>query len=64
MCRSFEVISGKVNKGNVEFLKGVCKSALDAGEGVTILKIPVELMEIDTRYQTETRTGRDLRYLT
>ena len=64
MCRSFEVISGKVNKGNVEFMKDVCKSALDAGEGVTILKLPVELIEIDTRYQTETRTGRDLRYLT
>jgi hypothetical protein len=64
MCRSFEVISGKVNKGNVEYLKGICKAAVDAGKGVTILDIPVELMEIDTRYQTENRTRRDLRYLT
>ena len=64
MCRSFEVISGKVNKGNVEYLKGICKAAVDAGKDVTILDIPVELMEIDTRYQTENRTRRDLRYLT
>ena len=41
MCRSFEVISGKVNKGNVEYLKGICKAAVDAGKDVTILDIPV-----------------------
>jgi len=64
MCISFEKISGKKNEGNVRELKGYLATALDAKMPVAIVRLPVELLEIDTRYQTEARTERDLRYLT
>lgn len=64
MCKSFETISGKRNKGNKGYLEGIVKVQKDAGYNVAIVSIPVELMEIDCRYQTEIRTERDLRYLT
>ena len=64
MCKSFEVISGRRNKGNKGYLEGIVKVYKDAGRSVAIVSLPVELMEIDSRYQTEARTERDLRYLT
>lgn len=63
MCRSFEVISGKKNKGDKGLLKGLTKMYRDAKYSVAIIPIPVELLEIDTRYQTEVRTDRSLMYL-
>ena len=64
MCRSFEVISGKKSKGDKSLLKGITKMYRDAGYKVAIISVPVELLEIDSSYQTEVRTERDLRYLT
>lgn len=64
MCRSFEVISGKRSRGDKSLLEGLTKMYRDAGYTVAIISIPVEILEIDTRYQTEERTDRDLRYLT
>lgn len=63
MCKSFEMISGKKNKGNKSLLEGLTKMYRDAGYKTAIVSVPVEIMEIDTRYQTEVRTERDLRYL-
>ena len=64
MCKSFETISGRRNRGNKGYLEGIVKVYKDAGRSVAIVSLPVELMEIDSRYQTEARTERDLRYLT
>ena len=64
MCMSFEVISGKKAKGDKGMLEGITKMYRDANYNVAIVPVPVELMEIDTRYQTEVRTARDLKYLT
>ena len=64
MCKSFEIISGKKNKGDKSLLQGLTKMYSDAGYKVAIVEIPVDILEIDTRYQTEARTERDLRYLT
>ena len=64
MCKSFEIISGKRNKGDKNLLQGLTKMYRDAGYKVAIVEIPVDILEIDTRYQTEARTERDLRYLT
>ena len=64
MCMSFEVISGKKAKGDKGMLEGITKMYRDANYNVAIVPVPVELMEIDTRYQTEVRTERDLKYLT
>ena len=64
MCKSFETFSGKRNKGDKSLLQGLTKMYRDAGYKVAIVEIPVEILEIDTRYQTEARTERDLRYLT
>lgn len=63
MCISFEKVSAKRNEGNVGLLRGLCQQSLDAGYNVAIIKLPVEIMEIDTRYQTEIRTERNLSYL-
>lgn len=63
MCRSFEIISGKENRGDKGLLKGLTKMYRDAKYNVAIIPIPVELLEIDIRYQTEIRTERDLHYL-
>ena len=64
MCKSFEVISGRKSKGDKGLLEGLTKMYRDANYNVAIVPVPVDLMEIDTRYQTEERTERDLRYLT
>lgn len=64
MCRMFEKITGRKSKGSVDKLEGLTKAYTDRGESIAILNIPVELMEIDTRYQTDERTERDLKYLT
>ena len=64
MCKSFEVISGKKSKGDKSLLKGLTKMYVDTGCKVAIISIPVELLEIDSSYQTDIRTERDLRYLT
>lgn len=63
MCISFERVSGKKNEGNVGELKGVTKMYRDAKMPVAIVNLRVELLDIDSRYQTEIRTERDLAYL-
>lgn len=63
MCRNFEVISGKKSRKSVDKLEGLTKMYRDAGMNVAIVKIPVDMLEIDTRYQTNVRTDRSLRYL-
>lgn len=63
MCRNFEVISGKKSRKSVDKLEGLTKMYRDAGMNVAIVKIPVDMLEIDTRYQTDVRTNRSLRYL-
>lgn len=63
MCRNFETISGKRNRGNKSLLQGLTKMYRDAHYRTAIISIPVEIMEIDTRYQTMARTNRDLGYL-
>ena len=64
MCKMFEKITGRKSKGSVDKLEGLTKAYTDRSESIAILNIPVELMEIDTRYQTDERTERDLKYLT
>lgn len=64
MCKMFEVVTGKKSKGDKSLLRGITKMYVDAGYKVAIISVPVELLEIDTSYQTDVRTKRDLRYLT
>ena len=59
----FEVVTGKKSKGSVDKLEGLTKMYTDINEEIAIIKIPVELMEVDSRYQTDERTERDLQYL-
>ena len=63
MCKMFEKITGRKSKGSVDKLEGLTKAYTDRSESIAILNIPVELMEIDTRYQTDERTERDLENL-
>lgn len=49
--------------GNVDELKGLLAAARANGEKKVIVRIPRRLMAIDTRYQMENRTERDLKYL-
>lgn len=63
MCKMFEVVTGKKSKGSVDKLEGLTKMYTDINEEIAIIKIPVELMEVDSRYQTDERTERDLQYL-
>lgn len=63
MCHMFEKVTGKKTKGSVGKLEGLTKMYRDAGMNVAIIRIPVELLEIDTRYQIDERTERDLNYL-
>lgn len=63
MCKMFEVVTGKRSKGSVDKLEGLTKMYTDINEEIAIIKIPVELMEVDSRYQTDERTERDLQYL-
>ena len=49
--------------GNVDELKGLLSAARANGEKKVIVRIPRRLMAIDTRYQMENRTERDLKYL-
>lgn len=64
MCRSFEEVSGKKNKGNKVLLEAITKMYRNTDCKAVIVDVPVEILEIDTRYQTEARTERDLHYLT
>ena len=64
MCKSFEMVSGRKNRGDKVLLETITKTYRDAGYPVAMVQIPVDLLEIDTRYQTEVRTERDLHYLT
>ena len=64
MCKIFEEVTGRENKGNVGELKGLLKAAIDAKMNAVIVSIPVELLEIDESYQTPERTARSLSYLT
>lgn len=64
MCHMYEKVTGKKSKGDISMLKGLLKQYVDAGAKIVIIRIPVEMMEIDTRYQTDVRTERDLHYLT
>ena len=63
MCKMFEVVTGKKSKGSVDKLEGLTKMYTDINEEIAIIKIPVELMEVDSRYQTDERTERNLQYL-
>ena len=63
MCKMFEVVTGRKSKGSVDKLEGLTKMYTDMNEDIAIIKIPVELMEVDSRYQTDERTERDLQYL-
>ena len=63
MCHMFEVVTGRKSKGSVDKLEGLTKMYTDIHEDIAIIKIPVDLMEVDTRYQTDERTERDLQYL-
>ena len=63
MCKIFEEMTGKKNEGNVGELKGLLKSAVDARLNATIIKVPVELFDIDENYQIPERTARSLNYL-
>lgn len=63
MCKMFEVVTGRKSNGSVDKLEGLTKIYTDIHEDIAIIKIPVDLMEIDTRYQTDERTERDLQYL-
>ena len=47
MCRNFEVISGKKSRKSVDKLEGLTKMYRDAGMNVAIVKIPVDMLEID-----------------
>ena len=64
MCKSFEKVSGRKTKGDKSLLQGLTKIYTDADYNVAIIPMPVDILEIDSRYQTEVRTERDLRYLT
>lgn len=50
-------------KASVDELKGLLTSARNSGLSRVILKIPVKLLAIDTRYQTSLRTDRSAYYL-
>ena len=63
MCKLFKEVTGKENKGNVSELKGLLKSALDSRLNAVIIRVPVELLEIDESYQIPERTQRSLSYL-
>ncbi len=60
----FEKITGKKNTGDVGELKGLLAASRAAGVTTAIIRIPVYLMAIDSRYQTPIRTERELDYLT
>lgn len=64
MCKMFEVVTGRKSKGSVDKLEGLTKAYTDMHEDIAIIRIPVELMEVDSRYQTDERTERELKYLT
>ena len=64
MCHMFEKVAGKKSKGDVTGLRMLLSEALLSKKKHVIINVPVEIMEIDTRYQTDARTERDLRYLT
>ena len=51
-------------KASVEELRGLLTMARSQGLTRVILKMPVRLFAVDTRYQTEIRTNRYLGYLT
>lgn len=52
------------NSKNIGKLEGLLNEARRQGKEVTIISVPVELFAIDSDYQTEYRTERDLSYLT
>lgn len=56
MCHMYEKVTGKKSKGDVSMLRGMLKEHLDAKSKIVIIRIPVEMLEIDTRYQTDVRT--------
>ena len=51
------------NIGNVDTLKGMFMEEIRSGKLRTLKDIPVELLTIDTTYQTPVRTERDMGYL-
>ncbi len=64
MCHMFEKVAGKKSKGDVTGLRMLLSDAVLSHKRHVIIKVPVEIMEIDPRYQTDARTERDLHYLT
>lgn len=63
MCKMYEVVTGKRTRGNKDKLEGMLKTAIDSRKTAVIMSIPVNMLEIDTSYQTEARTERSLDYL-
>lgn len=63
MCKMYEVVTGRKTKGNKDKLEGMLKTAIDSRKTAVIMSIPVDMLEIDTSYQTEARTERSLDYL-
>ena len=64
MCHMFEKVTGRKTIGNVEGLKTLLLKHILQKDKHAIIQVPVEYLEIDTRYQTDERTERDLQYLT
>ncbi len=57
-------INGTVaNANNIGELKGLLAAAREQGLTTAIIRIPVRLFAIDSTYQTEARTKRNLNYL-
>ena len=48
MCKMFEVVTGRKSKGSVDKLEGLTKAYTDIHEDIAIIRIPVELLEIDS----------------
>lgn len=60
MCKMFEVVTGRKSKGSVDKLEGLTKAYTDIHEDIAIIRIPVELMEVDSIHgirQTKERKG-------
>lgn len=63
MCKMFEKVNGNKVNGNASMLIGLTAEARRAGKRTALISVPVEMMDIDTRYQIEERTERGLMYL-
>lgn len=63
MAKKIKLVNNEKNRGDIGELRGLLASARQMGLKKVILSIPVRLFAIDTAYQTDARTDRDLGYL-